>query len=476
MRILVNSMYRTERVMMNSLSNSSIKTAKLLSRLPNVWVTMPLPDKSVGRWDYDESDVEGIDEVIVAPYQKKYETRFLAEEWWRYFSVMNGSTYYDLVIDFNPRTALQFNAVTRTGFPSHRLFVPPIQVQPVIRPLYLLRDQKEIWDDYVVEVLSCCMFPTMYQGAHQRDEVIRAARELVGFSYVRKALDNSVVIPLSIDVDRIQFKQRKNPDSVRIMFATSLNPCKQIEKIAKMVDRIWSMGRRIEMVISMPWWSGDSSDLEEYLIGLFPILKTDHGRLYVNPERRVYEQLLSEADVFVGMSEYESFGISYFEQLQGGQVGVYLDRPWSRAVLPKDYPFLYESDEEVFGALLWVIDNLEKAQNRVKDVEEWLRENLNDTVISQSMYGFVKKYYDQLLEKERKIMVKSWLYKLLEAELVEDRYTMKELGLLIREKTKKGLNIFMPSANIAHTVRRMTQLLGYRDRSDDSFPVFEKCV
>ena len=61
----------------------------------------------------------------------------------------------------------------------------------------------------------------------------------------------------------------------------------------------------------MPWWSGDSSDLEEYLIGLFPILKTDHGRLYVNPERRVYEQLLSEADVFVGMSEYESFGISY---------------------------------------------------------------------------------------------------------------------------------------------------------------------
>ena len=52
---------------------------------------------------------------------------------------------------------------------------------------------------------------------------------------------------------------------------------------------------------------------------------------------------------------------------------------------------------------------------------------------------------------------------------------MKELGLLIREKTKK-VNIFMPSANIAHTVRRMTQLLGYRDRSDDSFPVFEKCV
>lgn len=47
----------------------------------------------------------------------------------------------------------------------------------------------------------------------------------------------------------------------------------------------------------------------------------------------------SKTGMFLCVSNFESFGIYYLELLMSGAVGVFLDRPWVRALLP-GYPFI----------------------------------------------------------------------------------------------------------------------------------------
>ena len=57
------------------------------------------------------------------------------------------------------------------------------------------------------------------------------------------------------------------------------------------------------------------------------------------------------ADVFLGASSAESYGISYVEMMYGGAVGVFLDRPWVKAVVPAKYQFVAKTLSEAVSML-----------------------------------------------------------------------------------------------------------------------------
>lgn len=63
------------------------------------------------------------------------------------------------------------------------------------------------------------------------------------------------------------------------------------------------------------------------------------------PESREgYAERLQQYGGFLCTSKNESFGIYYLELLASGVVGVFLDRPWVRKLLP-DYPYIVKKDE-----------------------------------------------------------------------------------------------------------------------------------
>jgi hypothetical protein len=59
--------------------------------------------------------------------------------------------------------------------------------------------------------------------------------------------------------------------------------------------------------------------------------------------------------MFFSVAQYESFGIYYLELLFAGAVGVFLDRPWVRRLIP-EYPFIVKKDE-IVPCLLHVREN-----------------------------------------------------------------------------------------------------------------------
>ena len=65
------------------------------------------------------------------------------------------------------------------------------------------------------------------------------------------------------------------------------------------------------------------------------------------PETREgYVKNARRCGMFFSVARYESFGIYYMELLFAGAIGVFLDRPWVRKLIP-EYPFIVAANEIV---------------------------------------------------------------------------------------------------------------------------------
>ena len=473
MRVLINPTYWIGDISGHSLSISAINTAKALSLYSKHRVILPIPDGD--KWLYAEDTFEGIDEIVPIPWTHKYSTNFPSEEWWKKFNTSTGSVYYDMVIDCNSRIALQLDNMGRVGSLPKRAFHPgSISTPVVIRPLYPVSElaQDGHMHSYQLDTIAQAILPTMHLSPFQKRDAVECAREFVNFSHVKKMIDRNVVIPHPIKLSDIDFVQRKNVDEVRVMFQTSLAAVKNPGMIGDMFRRLNMMKKPVKMVASVPCPRSHVKGVEENMRERIKNELYEDTETYVKPSREKYTELLAGGDVFLALSRSESFGISYFEQLSAGQVGIYLGRPWNRGLLPEWYPFVCKDEEEVFARLLWVVDNLEEAQNMIKPIRKWIDENLSPQVVAKKMETYIEEQFKVQAEKDFKSLKSHWIVGVLEENLKKDKYTMKEIATIVQKNTKMGVNIFSGSTPWKHVVRRIMMVLGYVDTCESEVPVF----
>lgn len=101
-------------------------------------------------------------------------------------------------------------------------------------------------------------------------------------------------------------------------------------------------------------------------------------------DRDQFKKTVRDFGMFLCTSKFESFGIYYLELLASGLVGVFLDRPWVRDLMP-DYPFIATA-EELPALLVWVRQNYEEARKMVAS-----------SVIEAVNNYSVERFYDDLL-------------------------------------------------------------------------------
>jgi hypothetical protein len=89
--------------------------------------------------------------------------------------------------------------------------------------------------------------------------------------------------------------------------------------------------------------------------------------------RDEYRSLVQDRGMFLCTSLSESFGIYYLELMLSGAVGVFLDKPWVRSLLP-NYKLVY-SEAELAAAYLSVYRNWDQYYEYVqKEVVPWVRQ------------------------------------------------------------------------------------------------------
>ena len=156
------------------------------------------------------------------------------------------------------------------------------------------------------------------------------------FQY-RKGDRGEVVVPYTRIV-----KQQKN-------LALHISCCSKL--------RAWGGVRGIRFRFPMhcdPNFSNAGFQGDASLYDMRPLLK---GAEYVEACQR--------AGMFLSTSNFESFGIMYLELLCSGAVGVFLDRPWVRKLLP-NYPYVV-SKGKLVPMMIWVHQNHDEASARIRD-------------------------------------------------------------------------------------------------------------
>lgn len=118
----------------------------------------------------------------------------------------------------------------------------------------------------------------------------------------------------------------------------------------------------------------------------------------LNATREGYWKDLAKATAFLATSDDESYGMAYVEALAAGVVGIFPDLPWTRALLPDGYPYLYGTREEATAMLRLAVTEPTRCRADVDaavggSLAEVLRTEHSDAVFDRALRARVQDWF-----------------------------------------------------------------------------------
>jgi hypothetical protein len=116
------------------------------------------------------------------------------------------------------------------------------------------------------------------------------------------------------------------------------------------------------------------------------------------PRRVEYWEALSHTTAFVATSEDESYGLEYVEALVAGAIGILPDLPWSRAIVPSDYPFFFKTPAEAEEMLYRAVTDTEGCRRQLDSCANgsfitWLRDHHDDSHFEAAIADHVSRWF-----------------------------------------------------------------------------------
>ncbi|WP_062461823.1 glycosyltransferase [Demequina soli] len=236
--------------------------------------------------------------------------------------------------------------------------------------------------------LSCALFPTFANSRRTATEV----REIVDALTVPPLAERARLdwANLGIRLDHVQ--PREEPAVPVVLYpAIRLSERKRPELFLDVVERV---RRRTPIRVEMR--------LEEsHLISEQAIRLSRRDWAWVGPltaTREDYYYRLARTTAFLATARDESYGLEYVEAMVAGAIGVFPDRPWSRAILPERYPYLYEDAAEAERLLLRAVTDAAACRAELDavaggDFVGWLRGRHDDSEFEERLAATVARWF-----------------------------------------------------------------------------------
>lgn len=98
------------------------------------------------------------------------------------------------------------------------------------------------------------------------------------------------------------------------------------------------------------------------------------------PSKDDYYASLWQDTAFLATSKDESYGLVYVEAMYAGQVGVFLEAPWVRQVVPADYPFVARTPAEAVAYVKLALSDPARCHQLIESacgrpLRDWIREH-----------------------------------------------------------------------------------------------------
>jgi hypothetical protein len=221
--------------------------------------------------------------------------------------------------------------------------------------------------------LSCSLFPTFANSERTAGEI----REMVTRWTISPLAEEAEIAWVNLGIRLDHVLPRHDPDVPVVLYpAIYLSERKQPQVFLDVVERV---ARHTPLRV-------EARLHESHLVTERAMRLSLQPWAWVGPltaTREDYWAALARTTAFLATATDESYGLEYIEALVAGAVGVLPDRPWARAILPPDYPFLYRTPAQAERMLLRAVTD-PAACRREADASaggsftQWLRARHDD--------------------------------------------------------------------------------------------------
>ena len=214
---------------------------------------------------------------------------------------------------------------------------------------------------------------------HEENVVLAELRKYCASTEVREFMDSrSLVLPVGVPTDAVDpFKGLPKHHKFTLFFGARVSDVKQVDQIAKLYNMIYKSGRDVRIVFCTPVQEAAAIKC----IGAEVLRENKAIEVHGKMGRNAYLGMAAESHVFISMSKWEGFPVGFWEQMYLGLVGLFPRKPWALGQLPKEYPFWFDSLEDAYTQLAWIIDHYEEAKAKVAFMEPLIKEKYDKRVV-----------------------------------------------------------------------------------------------
>jgi glycosyltransferase involved in cell wall biosynthesis len=269
----------------------------------------------------------------------------------------------------------------------------------------------------------------------ERSYGITIAKRHLAPSLVREVEQKSVVIAdgisdvlteISPTTDQLVKRLRKPKDPLRVVFAGRMNPNKRPEKIFDVMRPLYALHNiKLSLVtqsFSVPKHKKEWQDV--------PCFLTDS--ISGVGKERFLREVVAKSDLFLNASLYEGYIVTVAEAIYAGVPVLLPRRPWSLSLVGENYPFFYETKEQMYGLVSLIKEGKNISFSQINAFEETRIKFSKDlgSNCAEQIYQIaceeVKKV-DDLAQSEPHVKVLDFLFKKFK---VGDVLPMAKIGKL----------------------------------------------
>jgi len=233
---------------------------------------------------------------------------------------------------------------------------------------------------------SIAEFPSVFISALAREAWVSECRRYSSSSDVRRVLDRSEVVATGISCTEINAVPQ-NQERWTFAYCGRMAPHKGFDASLSVLEKVHSRGQTLTFLVST-FGQTSSAKLTE------AARKNSFVKPHFNLARPEYLELLRRTEAFVCFSKAESYGLAWLEKIYAGQVGVFLDCPWVRAILP-DYPFMVRSEIEAVAMVREIMADLPGVRAKIASFKQHIETKHNSDLCAQQFFQAAARCFEK---------------------------------------------------------------------------------
>ncbi|MDR2453910.1 MAG: hypothetical protein LBD51_05100 [Bifidobacteriaceae bacterium] len=238
--------------------------------------------------------------------------------------------------------------------------------------------------------LSCALFPTFANS----ERTAKAIHEYVHRWTVRPLAERARVSWVNLGIRLEHVQPRQEPERPVVLYpAIYMSERKRPQLFIDIVSKVAKKAPiRVEARLT-----------EQHLVSPQAMALSRNKWAWVGPltpGRQQYWEALASTTAFLATAREETYGLEYIEALLAGAVGVLPDLAWAHAIVPRGYPFFYNTPAEAEALLLRAVTETAACRAELDaaaggSFADWLAAHHNDDAFETSIAEHVHRWFPE---------------------------------------------------------------------------------